>query len=177
MESHNIHGAVSTAQKQPTMDELMEGFVAKIPTWTTGIDEPDTQEHINRQILLLLRGVDYVGRQRLVILLGALRADQYHNRPDSRDFAEPLPGLVPLIEAAEQEIVDEEFNQRLLDAVARFPRDRQRGLLEVLEAANRNEADATIAARVTDLSRNPEQPPREIQEARGPAARVSGRSS
>ncbi len=98
-----------TEHASPT-DREMEEFVSRVrPCLHDGNDVPaDLKDHIDEQILQRLRGLDYDGRQKLMLLLSSLRVDQHNHRPESQNFKRPLTTLIPLLQKAEVECAAED---------------------------------------------------------------------
>lgn len=101
----------------------MNGFVARVePCLYEGNDVPARfRSHIDEQILQRLRGLDYIGRQKLMLLLASLRLEQGHHRPDSEDFAQPLTDLLPLMQKVEADFEE----QTALDATVRVSQTQE----------------------------------------------------
>ncbi len=112
------------------LKELM-GEVALL--WPEGVP-PKVTRYIDENIMRGLRGMDYFAKQKLMLLLTALRMEQFDDRPESKKAkVRPLHYLVSIIDQIEKDIAEEKFNQQLTDAVWGLPRDKQRELLDNLE--------------------------------------------
>lgn len=116
--------------------------VRDVKTIWPAVDE-ETKTHINRSILARLRVMDYVARQKLMMLQTGLHIEQADDRPEFEEFQD-LHELVPLIEDIEQTIAQEDFDQELTTAVFSLSRDGQEQLLKKL-AAEQVEPDADAA--------------------------------
>lgn len=97
------------------------------------VDE-ETKTFINRSILARLRSMDYVARQKLMLLMTGLHIEQCDDRQESRRQGKLLCDLIPLIEDIEETIAQEDFDQELTTAVFNLPQDEQEKLLRKLEA-------------------------------------------
>jgi hypothetical protein len=125
--------AVTTATRLATDEEYRE-LAGRVPVvWP----EPDkgTQAHIDKSIFYRLRGLDYLGRQKLMMLMAGLHSEQYETRrdEDAEPFAQPLLELIPLMEQVEKDVIEVAFNERLTGAVFGLPQEAQHKLLQILE--------------------------------------------
>jgi len=114
-------------------DRNLVDMVRSVKLIWPDLDERLKQE-IDKSVLGELRNLDYFAKQKLMLLMAGLHGEQRDDRPESYKENRTLFGLVPLIEEIEQTVVDEEFNQRLTDAVFDLPREKQEELVERLEA-------------------------------------------
>lgn len=104
---------------------------------------PELKRHINESILTRLRYLDYFGRQKLMLLMTGLSMEQRDIRPENKDFEESLYGLVSIIDQREKEITDEDFDQKITDAVFGLSREEQRKLLKALEQKGEKQSNKT----------------------------------
>lgn len=109
-------------------DEELKNLVSKVqPIWQGMNMTPGLKSYINESILRRLRNLDYFGRQKLLLLMSGLLSEQQDS------LQEPLFGLVSVIDQIEKEIKEEDFDQKLEDAVFGLSREEQKQLLKDLE--------------------------------------------
>lgn len=122
-------GSESKITRHP-QDQQRVDFVRTIPLVWSDVDAK-LKVRINESILRCMRGLDYSGRQKLMLLQSALHGEQSDEKRPK--FREKLHSLMPLIDKIEREITEEEFNEELHDLISNLPDEKQRELLVALQ--------------------------------------------
>ena len=109
-----------------------------------------TKRRLNRALLLKLRRMDYLSRDRLHTFMGALLGEQEREREGYKESLYRLVSLIDQLEKevkeafdqftkeAEEEVQADKIKERLLNAILRLPCEK---LMALLEFAEQQETD------------------------------------